>query len=67
MRDPAVSFSARAKKTNKGSPPPTGREEACTWVVVLLHSPTSRFVFRVVISASSFIRVTRFSRRMTQL
>ena len=46
MRDPAVSFSARAKKTNKGSPPPTGREEAGTWVLVLHHSHISRFFFR---------------------
>ena len=67
MRDPAVSFSARAKKTNKGSPPPTGREEACTWVLGLPHSPISRFFFRVVISEKSFIHITRFSRRMTQL
>ena len=27
LRDPAMSFSSRAKKTNKGSPPPSSRAE----------------------------------------
>ena len=40
MREPEASFSSRAKKTNKGSPPPTGRAEVC-----MLHPdcPTSEF------------------------
>ena len=30
MRDPELSFSSRAKKTNKGSPPPSQRPEVCS-------------------------------------
>ena len=30
MRDPQLSFSSRAKKTNKGSPPPSQRPEVCS-------------------------------------
>ena len=40
MREPDASFSSRAKKTNKGSPPPSSRKEVC-----MSHPdcPTSEF------------------------
>ena len=37
MRDPEASFSSRAKKTNKASPPPTGRAEVRPCVCELMH------------------------------